>query len=398
MVLPRGCHGLPALALASTWAALGALLAALDPSAASRVLLPAWGVGFAGTLIATMGPARIAAFGGREPLPRVLLFATVALLQLAALAGLAQALGAVPASRPSPFALAMAGAALIYVGSILRMLRAPRTRPSPVAPQGQAPVDQLVRWLDRATLAYLPVFALVALASPALLAAHWHLYLAGFVALTLQGCLLHLLPRFFHRAPPVALVRLLVPASIAGPALLALTLGRGGAPFALAAAVEATGLVAFACAILVVASPPARLTRPLYLTAALALAAGVALGVAFALAPPLRARAGAHAWAQLAGFVALGFLALTTDVAGPWARLGPLAWRRYVRVVRALAPLSVFATFTGLLLALDPLARAGWMLLALAYAAHAAGMGANLLPVAARRARPGARPRITSSP
>jgi hypothetical protein len=387
MVLPRTCNGIPPLAIGFAWAALGSALAASPRGALPRELfLVTWGLGFAGNLIFAMGPHRISTFGGRAVPPRGGMLAVFASINLATLAGLAHAL------RPGPvtfllWTLLVLAAALAYGGLIVWLLRSPRVHAAPRPPKGQEAIDHLVRRLDWATLFYLLLFALIGLLQKGLVsAATWHLYLAGFVALTLQGCTLHLLPRFFHATPPVGLVRVLVPASIAGPVLLALTMTIGGPPFVFAAVVEATGLVLFASAVLHVSVRPGRITGPLYVMSAMAALAGVGLGVAFAVFPPLRlVAADSHVWVQLAGFVGLGFLGLTSDVAAPWARWGARASRRWVRVVSLFAPVGLLAATAGLLSQTVALTRIGLSIVAFSFALHAWGFLVNSLPVPSRR-------------
>lgn len=387
MVLPRSCNGIPSLAIGFAWAALGAALAASSHGAFPRELLTVtWGLGFAGNLIFAMAPHRISTFGGRAVPSRVALLAAFASTNLATLAGLVHALqpGRLTLTIWSVMVLA---AALSYVGVVVWLVRSPRVHATPRPPHGQEAVDRVVRRLDWATLFYFLLFAIVGLAQRSLgSAAVWHLFLAGFVALTLQGCTLHLLPRFFHAAPPLWLVRVFVPASIAGPLLLALTMSGGGLPFAFAAVVEATGIALFAGAVLYVSTRPGRATRPLYVMSAVAALLGVGLGVAFAVFPPSRAVAGdTHVLVQLAGFVGLGFLGLTADVAAPWARWGPRASRRWVRVVSRSTPVGLLAAAVGLLSQSVMLTRIGLSILALSLVLHALGLLVNSLPVPARR-------------
>lgn len=387
MVLPRTCTGIPPLAIGFAWAAFGAALAAWPHGAFRRELfLVTWGLGFAGNLIFAMGPHRISTFGGRSAPSRSAMLAAFASINLATLAGVAHTL------RPGPLTLAIwsitvLAAAISYVGIIVWLMRSPRVHAAPRPPNGQEAVDRLVRRLDWATLFYFLLFAIVGLAQRSLAsAAVWHLYLAGFVALTLQGCTLHLLPRFFHSSPPAGLVRVLVPASIAGPLLLALTMSSGGLPFVFAAVVEATGLVLFACAVLHISARPGRATRPLYAMSALAALAGVGLGVAFAFFPPSRAVAGdTHVWLQLAGFVGLGFMGLTADVAAPWARWGARASRRWIRVVSRSTLIGLLAATAGPLSHAILLTRIGVSIVSLSFAFHALGLLINSLSVPAHR-------------
>lgn len=374
----RACLVPGGLALSAAWGAAGLLLVAtLAPPwtpLGRDVLALALGLGSAGSALFVMGPRRIASAAARPLPPTWLWRAAMLSLQLAAALGLAARLADAPWAAPA-FAAAVALAAAGYVACIAWSLSRPRLRPRLAPPTAS---DRAARWLDWGSLAYLAAFAVAVAAqrgtpSPAT----WHLLLAGFVALTLQGCALHLLPRFFHQAPHATLARALVAPSLAGPALLALALDTRLLP--LAGAVEGLGLLLFCAAISRVVAAKPRALRPLYAGALALVAAGTLAGALMGVAPVLRAYAGTHAALQLSGFGLL-LVAITADYDAPWARLGAAAFLRHARALRWVAPAAAVGLAATALLQLPVAMALAAAALAAALGAQAVGFALGLVP------------------
>ncbi|HET7325163.1 MAG TPA: hypothetical protein VFJ06_12610 [Halococcus sp.] len=177
------------------------------------------------------------------------------------------------------------------------------------------PVDRVANGFVPIALLYLVVgsYETVAIYTgfPTLLDGYFprvsHLLAAGMAALLIFAVGFRLLPRFLVASPPTWLVKIILPTGALGPAVLATTLGSSGLWFTLGAFIEATAVIGFALAyvILFVRSERRRIGFYSVLAGAGSSVLGVGLSLSFAfghLAPSL---ALAHFRLNILGFLGL---------------------------------------------------------------------------------------------
>ncbi|WP_284438548.1 hypothetical protein [Haloarcula laminariae] len=139
-----------------------------------------------------------------------------------------------------------------------------------------------------------------------------HLLAAGSVALLVFAIGFRLLPRFLVAAPPRPLVVLVLGTGAVGPALLAVSLPNGPW-FRVGAVAEATAVVGFAVAYLVLFARSDRSRIGFYgvLAGVVAGIAGVGLGLRFAIGGTASALVAVHLRLNVAGFLGLTIVGIT---------------------------------------------------------------------------------------
>lgn len=324
----------------------GAIAPTVLRSQAFQTLLPAFG--FLGVMIFGMNYHFIPIFTGRRLSLPLLAAEQVVLANFAVLAFLLAALLRLPELETLGYGLWLVSAVAFLV-VLLATLRSPlrRRRPSPPFPQ----IDRLATPLTLATPAYLIASAVVLLLSVLFTTLPWpypsgiHLYTFGFIALTIYGVALHLLPRFQGSAPSRRLALLLLLTAIPSPAGVAIFILGNRVAFAFFAVLGALSSVLFFAMLVQIrlrATRPRRFYR-FNLASAGLMVLGVGFGVAFALLPETRSLVPVHAFINLFGFAGLMIFGVTHEI------MPPYAWRGYPTSLRA-GDLHLAGALSGLTL------------------------------------------------
>ncbi|MBI4393048.1 MAG: hypothetical protein HY556_04510 [Euryarchaeota archaeon] len=275
---------------------------------------------------------------------------------------------------------------MVHVGLMGATVRRPRI----VGTASQLAQGAGMRLLHGAALAYgaatiiaIPLAFRGAIALPSA----YHLLLAGFVTNTLMSVALSLLPRFTSVHPPPRVVGLIAVPAAVGPVLLALGIVGDPTIFMVGAILEASALILFAWTVfaLLVRSTARRPSFVAYGWGALAITAGAALGLLFAIDPPLRAFAPAHAFTNLLGFVGFFMLGASMDMYAPAISIRAARLRGQWVATMVLAIVGLSGSVAGVLLSLDMVARGGLVLYSMALLIHALGAVATLRRTVALR-------------
>jgi len=333
---------------------------------------PAWSVdlplfGFLGLMIFGIAEHFIPLFAGRE-LERPSL-ATVQVV--VAIVSVGIALG--PPRLLIVGRLLWFGAAALFAGLLLETLRTGRIVPRPgVRREGLLAIDHRAALLTATATAYLLVasagFALAATGgrplTPGLApygASFLHLYTLGFVALSLFGVLLHLLPRFLEAVPSARWVTVLAALAIPAPAGVALTIPYVSADhpvrFLLVgfAAIEGWVAVLFVSLVIGLWQGSAR-RRPASLFFVLGgiwlvVGAGVGLYMASSMGATLRGTT-TQSWLTVLGFAGFEIFGITHEVLLPYVGQGLRAWQVAALAHEGLATGGLLAVVASSILAL----------------------------------------------
>lgn len=339
-------------------------LAAGNFGIAAFLARPAWALdlpflGFLGITILGLVLHFMPLFAGRELRhPRV------------ATASVCLAAASVPLSLGAPGLLAFGrgawlGASLLAVAVVARSLRSGTVgRPPGDHFEGIRAIDRRAAVLLRAAVVYLLVasagFLLVSPGGRPLVAALApygnsvvHLFVLGFVTLSLAGLGLHLLPRFLEVVPSLRLVTAAVVPAVAGPLGVALTqaFGSASSPLRFAFLGFAVALGAAFALLAAVVLRMVRVTqrrRPalgFFAAGFLFLAVGVGMGAVMGIVPGTSPwMSSIHAWISLFGFGGFVVSGITHEILPPYPRRGVGAWVLAARGHFGLATVGLLVT------------------------------------------------------
>lgn len=292
-----------------------------------------------------------------------------------------------PPTVRAALAMLWAAGALAHVVVTILTVRQPPTRPPVTDPTATKASRVPIRMLEAASLLYAlgsAILVPLAYAGRVSLASALHVVLVGFVITTIMSTAAHILPRFTRARAPTALLALLVPFALAGPALMGFGLhGRRGL-LAAGAVVEGTAFLLFGVVVIVMMARAHRFRWPnlAYAAAPVAIAIGGLLGLSFATTGGHASQLATHGLLNVYGFVGLFVIAASTDIYGPALDAGAKPAKRHALVTLTLTLGGLGVAALGTSIGLEPAARGGMLL-------YAAGLAWQLLGISASHRRAG---------
>lgn len=273
-------------------------------------------------------------------------------------------------------------AALLHAAVILASARRAPSRTPIADPTATTGSRAPIRILEAGSLAYAVASAVaLPLASAGLLsrASAIHLVLVGFVIVTIMSVVPHILPRFTRVRTPVALLWLVAPLALAGPALMALGLDRWRALLPVGAVVEGLAFATFGAMVvsMLARSPLRRASQLGYAAAPLAIAVGGLIALAFAVRGALAGQLATHGLLNVYGFVGLVVVAASTDLYGPALGPGAKPAKRHAALAVGALLAALAITAVGAWLDLRDVARVGMLVYAAAIAWQLVGLASS---------------------